>query len=168
MPSDLSKSPPISLSSGAGPGTAPALPVQQQQHQACLTIQGDNMAVRDGLGQLMAMGPLAGLSEDIRGTVEIVLAEALNNVVEHAYPNTPGPILVGIDHLPPVLRVSVYDLGLPMPDGQLPKGELKPMVEGEELPEGGFGWFLIRTLTMDLEYERDGSFNKLRFAVPAQ
>ncbi len=150
---------------------APALPeisFPANQHQTCVTLAGNNDAVRAGLKRLMMLEPLAGLSDDARGTFEIVLAEALNNVVEHAYPNAPGPILVGVDHLPPVLRVSVYDLGLPMPDGQLPKGELKPLVEGEELPEGGFGWFLIRTLTLDLEYERDGGFNKLRFAVQAE
>ena len=67
-----------------------------------------------------------------------------------------------------MLKVSVYDQGLPMPDEHLPKGELAPLIDGEDLPEGGFGWFLIRTLTLDLEYERDGSFNKLRFAVQAE
>lgn len=138
-----------------------------QPHQACMTIQGDNLAVRDGLCQLMAMDPLAGLSEDVRGNVEIVLAEALNNVVEHAYRDGPGPIRVCIDHLAPVLKVSVYDQGLPMPDGQLPKGEMAPLLAGDDLAEGGFGWFLIRTLTLDLAYERSGATNHLRFALPA-
>lgn len=137
------------------------------QHQACMTINGDNDAVRAGLGNLMSMQPVLDLSDDIRGTLEIVLAEALNNVVEHAYRDAPGPIRICVDHLAPVLKVSVYDQGLPMPDNQLPKGELKPLIEGEELPEGGFGWFLIRTLTVDLAYERLGEFNHLRFAVPA-
>lgn len=146
----------------------PETPFPGTQHQTCVTLAGNNDAVRAGLRRLLTMEPLAGLSDNARGTFEIVLAEALNNVVEHAYSNAPGPILVGIDHLPPILRVSVYDLGLPIPDGKLPKGEMKPMMEGEELPEGGFGWFLIRTLTMDLEYERDGSFNKLRFAVQTE
>ncbi len=148
--------------------TLPEVLPTGMHHQTSVTITSENNAVREGLSQLLNMEPLSGLSENSRGTFEIVLAEALNNVVEHAYSNAPGTILVGVDHLPPILRVSVYDQGLPMPDGQLPKGELKPLVEGEELPEGGFGWFLIRTLTLDLEYERDGGFNKLRFVVPAE
>ena len=145
----------------------PRDPVILPQHQACLTIHGDNNAVRDGLALLMAMQPLQDLSDDIRGTLEIVLAEALNNVVEHAYREGPGPIRVCVDHLAPVLKVSVYDQGLPMPDEQLPKGELAPLIDGEDLPEGGFGWFLIRTLTLDLAYERQGAVNHLRFAVQA-
>ena len=88
-------------------------------------------------------------------------------VVEHAYREGPGPIRVCVDHLAPVLKVSVYDQGLPMPDEQLPKGELAPLIDGEDLPEGGFGWFLIRTLTLDLAYERHGAVNHLRFAVQA-
>lgn len=145
----------------------PSDPVSPPQHQTCLTIHGDNNAVRDGLAKLMAMQPLLDLSDDIRGTLEIVLAEALNNVVEHAYRDGPGPIRVCVDHLAPMLKVSVYDQGLPMPEGRLPDGELKPILEGEDLPEGGFGWFLIRTLTLDLAYERQGAVNHLRFAVQA-
>ena len=145
----------------------PDLDETAMQHQACLTIQGDILAVRDGLGLLMSMKPLRALSDEIRGTVAIVLAEALNNVVEHAYRDGPGPIRICVDHLAPVLRVSVYDQGLPMPNEQLPQGLLKPLVEGEELPEGGFGWFLIRTLTMDLAYERHGNLNHLCFEVQA-
>ena len=142
-------------------------PVSLPQHQACLTFHGDNYAVRDGLAQLLAMQPLKDLSDDIRGTLEIVLAEALNNVVEHAYREGPGPIRVCVDHLAPVLKVSIYDQGLPMPDEQLPTGDLPPLIDGDDLPEGGFGWFLIRTLTLDLAYERQGSVNHLRFAVQA-
>ena len=55
-----------------------------------------------------------------------------------------------------------------MPTGLPALGQPSPLVMGEDLPEGGFGWFLIRTLTLDLEYERDGGFNKLRFVVPAE
>lgn len=135
------------------------------QHQACMTIHGDNLAVRDGLGALMAMAPVQDLAPDIRGTLEIVLAEALNNVVEHAYAEAPGPIRVCVDHMPPVLKVSVYDTGLPMPQGQLPKGDLAPFAAGDDLPEGGFGWFLIRTLTVELAYERLGEVNHLHFEV---
>ena len=138
-----------------------------EPHQACLTIQSDNIAVRDGLGALMSMAPLLGLSDDIRGNVEIVLAEALNNVVEHAYRDGPGPIQVCIDHLAHVLKVSVYDQGAEMPGGTLPTRHLEPLGAAEDLPEGGFGWFLIRTLTLDLRYERADGTNHLCFAFQA-
>ena len=34
-----------------------------------------------------------------------------------------------------------------------------------DLPEGGFGWGMIRDLTDDLSYRRDGARNELRFTV---
>lgn len=132
-----------------------------------MTIQSDNFAVRIGLGQLLSMAPLRHLSDDVRGNVEIVLAEVLNNVVEHAYRDAPGPICICIDHIAPVLAVSVFDQGAPMPGGHLPAGHPLPIEEVEELPEGGFGWFLIRALTQDLRYDRAGEVNRLCFAVQA-
>jgi serine/threonine-protein kinase RsbW len=132
-----------------------------------MTIQSDNVAVRTGLGRLLSMAPLLHLSDDVRGNVEIVLAEVLNNVVEHAYRDAPGPICICIDHIDPVVEVSVFDQGAPMPGGHLPAGHPTPIEEVEDLPEGGFGWFLIRTLTQDLRYERAGEVNRLCFAVQA-
>lgn len=132
-----------------------------------MTIQSDNIAVRNGLGHLLSMAPLRHLSDDVRGNVEIVLAEVLNNVVEHAYRDAPGPICICIDLTASVLEVSVFDQGAPMPGGHLPPGLLRPIEEVEDLPEGGFGWFLIRALTQDLRYERAGEVNRLCFAVQA-
>jgi serine/threonine-protein kinase RsbW len=145
--------PPIWLADGPG--------------QARLTIKGDNASVREGLSQLMTLQAVQALSEDSRGTLEIVLAEALNNVVEHAYRDGPGPIHISIDHLGSRLKVSIRDEGLAMPDLQVPKGKLKPLIDGEEQPEGGFGWALIRMLTQDLEYCRHGQTNHLWFALAA-
>lgn len=155
MPSDRAKA----ALPGIPPGDAP--------HQACLIIQSDTLAVREVLGALMSMAPLLGLSDEVRGNAEIVLAEALNNVVEHAYRDGPGPIRVCIDHLAPLLTFSVFDQGAEMPGGTLPTGRLEPLGAPEDLPEGGFGWFLIRTLTLDLRYERAGGTNHLRFALQA-
>ena len=36
----------------------------------------------------------------------------------------------------------------------------------EDLPEGGFGWHLIHSLTNDLTYLRTGGCNRLRFLLP--
>ena len=35
----------------------------------------------------------------------------------------------------------------------------------QDLPEGGFGWFLIRSLTRDLTYLREDGYNMLCFCV---
>ena len=35
----------------------------------------------------------------------------------------------------------------------------------QALPEGGFGWALIRDMTRDLTYRRQGRMNRLSFVI---
>lgn len=56
-----------------------------------------------------------------------------------------------------------------MPGGVLPLGASPALVAAGnmgDLPEGGFGWFLIRDLTQNLSYVRDGATNRLDFVLP--
>jgi serine/threonine-protein kinase RsbW len=57
------------------------------------------------------------------------------------------------------------DRGRPMPDLKLPPGELLPFFDGQDPPEGGFGWYLIRSLTQDLQYQRVQDQNILQFRL---
>lgn len=133
----------------------------------CFTFEGDEMAVRAALARVMAeLAPL-GLPPDSCGTVELVLAEALNNVVEHAYAEAPGPIEVELRQIDGALGCAICDHGKPMPDGTPPLGRQTLLdVPLEDLPEGGFGWFLIRSLTRDLDYVRRRGHNRLTFLIP--
>jgi len=123
--------------------------------------------VRDGLRQLLAMTPLCDLSQDLRGSTEIVLAEVLNNIVEHAYAEAGGHIDVTLDYDHPILSFEVADTGLAMPSERLPPGELAPLDADSALPEGGFGWFLIRSLTRGLVYHRKSDRNTVTFWMEA-
>jgi serine/threonine-protein kinase RsbW len=105
------------------------------------------------------------LPEDDRGTVELVLAEVLNNVAEHAYAGGSGPVEVGLCATPLGLACRIVDRGLAMPGGKLPDGGL-PDVAPPDFPEGGFGWHLIRSLTADLTYARSAGQNRLSFLIP--
>jgi serine/threonine-protein kinase RsbW len=132
-------------------------------------IPADPLSVRNGLQAMLAARPLRDLCEDDRGDAELVLAEVLNNIVEHAYRDAPGHMTVFLRRevcaveagLPAgVLQVCVTDRGLPMPGLAPPAGQLGAT---EDLPEGGFGWFLIRLLTGGLTYHRAGQENRLTF-----
>ncbi|MEM9575444.1 MAG: ATP-binding protein [Pseudomonadota bacterium] len=131
-------------------------------------VQSGQLAVREALGKFFdQLGPL-NLGAEEKGTVELVLAEALNNIVEHAYPepNQSGPICVDCAHESGGLVVDIKDQGRAMPDGKLPLGQLSSLdVELEDLPEGGFGWFLIQHLAKDVSYVRVGSENHLRMRL---
>lgn len=102
------------------------------------------------------------------GVLELVLAEVLNNVVEHAYRDrSDGVIELAYSVIGGQVAVEVMDNGHPMPGEALPAGTLPDMTGPlADLPEGGFGWHLIRSLTQDLHYHRQGGRNRLRFAVP--
>ena len=99
--------------------------------------------------------------------VELALAEVLNNVVEHAYAGKKeGEIEINLFVTSVGLFASIIDDGHPMPNSQLPIGHcVDPNTPTSELPEGGFGWFLIRQLTEDLEYCRIGDQNRLDFRM---
>ncbi|MDP1578473.1 MAG: ATP-binding protein, partial [Cypionkella sp.] len=63
------------------------------------------------------------------------------------------------------LLCMISDTGAPMPGGQLPAGVLAPLGDFADLPEGGFGWHLIRSLSKDLSYRREGGRNLLSFRL---
>jgi serine/threonine-protein kinase RsbW len=140
-----------------GPQAGPA-----RDAVARVVIASDPLAVRQGLGVLFATPLMRALSADDRGTAEIVLAEAVNNIVEHAYATYSGTIELTLTCQGASLCCSLIDHGLSMPGDQLPAGRLG---SPEDLAEGGFGWHLIRTLSQDLAYARDGTRNRLSFRL---
>lgn len=109
-----------------------------------------------------------GVSEDDLHSVEIVLAEALNNVVEHAYPEgKTGEMRLLIRKRNSALMVEISDRGRPMPQGRAPLGN-HPMTEFNQhdaMPEGGYGWFIIREIVRDLVYDRRDDQNILLFRL---
>ncbi|MEE4187333.1 MAG: ATP-binding protein [Roseobacter sp.] len=135
-----------------------------------LEVQSGQMAAREALAQFLeALGPL-NLDVEETGTIELVLAEVLNNIVEHAYPeNAPaGPIAIHCAHQDDGLLVQIKDKGKAMPDGKLPLGEVASLdVELDDMPEGGFGWFLIQHLARDVTYARveDENHLNMRLAI---
>lgn len=127
-----------------------------------LVIRAEPVSVRAALLAITSAPPVCDLAADQRATVELVLAEVLNNVAEHAYADKPGHVAVTVVLLGHGLACEVVDEGAAMPGGMLPSGALP---DGD-LPEGGFGWHLIRSLTQDLSYRRQRGANRLGFTIP--
>jgi len=128
-------------------------------------VSGDR-STRAVLAVLVERLAKSGLSPDDIATVELILAEVLNNVTEHAYAETPGPVEIELQLKPAGLACQVADQGTPMPAGELPDRPLPAVEPPAELPEGGFGWHIIRCLTTDLSYCRDKGWNRLSMTVP--
>lgn len=110
------------------------------------------------------------VSADAMGRLELVLAEVMNNVAEHAPLGQAEQARLPVIHLCIVrhssgLACALTDDGISLPDDCLLPRSLPPMV-ADDLPEGGFGWFLIQDLTQALCYYREESRNYLAFSIP--
>lgn len=145
------------------PPTAPR-PEPKIFHHA---FAADPLSVRSALRTALARF-LRQLSDDEAGTLELVLAEVLNNIVEHGYGETgQGTITLSLVRDHRGLSCSISDDGVELPHSCLDRSaddSLRP--EPQALPEGGFGWFLIRDLVEDLGYHRANGRNLLAFRLP--
>lgn len=133
-----------------------------------LVFAANHHAVRLALKSVL--GGLAGLSlrpAEIEA-LESALAEILNNVVEHAHDNRgDGHVEIRLAVDQAALACTVVDDGRAMPGDVLPPGRDNwDFGALATLPEGGFGWFLIRQHVDDLTYTRDSGFNRVSFRLP--
>jgi serine/threonine-protein kinase RsbW len=111
-----------------------------------------------------------GYPRDATDSVELVLAEVINNIVEHAHSEcSQGLIEITLRTGQQSLECCIKDNGKEMPNGQLPSG-LQPEIPEElaDLPEGGFGWYLIKSLACDVSYTRSGNLSHLTFRIPME
>ncbi|MDJ0821848.1 MAG: ATP-binding protein [Paracoccaceae bacterium] len=133
-----------------------------------LTCGSTSSDVRHMLKRLRAETTAHGLAAADWHTLELVLAEALNNVVEHAYREEPGGhIRLTLSCADGVVQADLRDCGTPLPQGRLPMGTPANLdVPLQDLPEGGFGWYMIRTLASRVTYRCDAGVNILELDVP--
>ncbi len=124
--------------------------------------------VRETLGLVRGDLMRLGVNQEHWDTAEIVLAEVLNNVVEHGYAEEGGgAITLNLEITPQALHVQVRDQGRAFPGLTLPDARSHDLtaLDVDALPEGGFGWALIHHLTQDLAYVRKAGENRLSFAI---
>ena len=128
-----------------------------------LTATASETAVRDTVLAVRSRLFDLGVCDDTCGSVELVMAEALNNIVEHAYAaDQHRDFLLNVSIKPDRLCFHLCDGGAPLPGLCLPQGKLPDHTGArDDLPEGGFGWFLIRDLTQRVAYERRDGMNHL-------
>jgi serine/threonine-protein kinase RsbW len=145
-----------------------ALPRGREPETLRAELTATVQAVRDALVNLTAR--LASRMPRAECEVlELALGEVLTNIARHAYdPCAPGPVTVSIWLDEGGAHCTVTDLGRPFPVGLLSGETWRRLPERtEDLPEGGFGWPLIRSLARDLRYRRDMGVNQLSFRVAA-
>lgn len=126
--------------------------------------------VRHVLDQTRAATRAAHIDRATCDSSQIILGEVLNNVVEHAYHFEEGhPIELSIWLKDTGLLCKVHDQGDPMPNG-VPRAGITTTIDTSDrvaLPEGGFGWAMVRELTQNLQYFRVDGCNELLFLIPS-
>ncbi|UWQ93246.1 ATP-binding protein [Aliisedimentitalea scapharcae] len=134
------------------------------------SFRATELDARDGMEFIVARLRQTGATEDWTGTVQIALAEAVNNIVEHAYVDMPrGNIEIACEMKETGLTMRITDSGSAFGTDELPPGNPVDLNVGfGDLPEGGFGWFLLRTLTQSISYDRKGDNNILTLAFDAE
>jgi serine/threonine-protein kinase RsbW len=132
-----------------------------------LRVLARNRSIRDSLAEVRLRLSKHALSEEELATIEVVLAEVMNNIAEHAYAwRRDGEMILFLRLAPDGLSISVSDEGIAMPDMQIPfGGSVDPAAPLSEMPEGGFGWLIIRQLARDVSYTRQDGVNHLSFRI---
>lgn len=136
-------------------------------------LRADPLSVRHALTDLCRkLGPFC--PADAVGRLELVLAEVLNNIVEHGIGREAAAHAGGVARTRAVhllvrledqhLRCVITDTGVLLPRECLAPRSL-PTSE-PHLPEGGYGWYLIQDLVSDLSYSRSEGRNCLAFTLP--
>ncbi len=136
-------------------------------HFLSMTTRATPTSVRQVLARIDCELQGRGLNSETRSDAQIVLAEVLNNITEHAYGATgTGSIDCRLAAAPDRLVIRVEDEGREMPGRQLPMATLPDVKTAlGELPEGGYGWYLVHRLTEELSYRRDSGRNILTFSI---
>ena len=140
--------------------------------QAALTFTcpATPLHVRGALRDVRAQLAITGVADATLASIELVLAEVLNNIVEHAYAAQPdGMIALRVRRSDQKVSCTIYDDGCPMPKGMLPFGApADPDACRSTLAEGGFGWLLIRELTQQVYYQRISGRNRVNFTISTE
>lgn len=98
-------------------------------------------------------------AEDI-AELEIILVEALNNIVKHSYKENPdGRIEIEISIFENLWECRLIDSGISRNNFEVPNLEFDP-TDIQNLPESGMGLFLINKLTDSNKYKIYDSHNE--------
>ena len=91
--------------------------------------------------------------------IELCLAEALNNIIKHAYKGSENnTIEISMEIRNKQFKVILIDYGIERSNLNKPTLEFDPN-DIESLPEGGMGLFIIEQLMNETNYLRDGNKN---------
>ncbi len=127
-----------------------------------LTLKGELWAIRDALCEVESFLQNQGVSKGDIEDIQLVLAEAMTNIARHAYPDGRDKIWLTLRLNEGRMECDLVDRGIAFDPSQLGRSPPEPAL----CNEGGYGWFIIRSLSEGLRYKRKNGCNNLSFSVP--
>lgn len=102
------------------------------------------------------------VNDAVVGAVRSALSESMNNVIEHAYKESPdGKIYVEVWLEGNAVHMSIKDTG-ETADAKIFSKENISNPDPESLPEGGWGLYLILSLMDEISYTTEKKVNHLK------
>jgi serine/threonine-protein kinase RsbW len=123
------------------------------------SIESDLSQVRELAVVFHEFSSGVDLGDELSGQLELMLVEAINNVIEHAYENKQGfPIDVEFEASYKKVVITIKDKGLSFPDHVI-SDQQQDMPENTDLPEGGWGLGLISILADQMRHYTKNGIN---------
>ena len=133
-----------------------------------IDIVSDYAEVRR-VGEWLAGIGKGRISAAVLDDLQLVVAEALNNIIRHAYREEPGqPVSVRLDRAPDSITLLFRDSGRAAPPG-FPEARVGSLdVDPSDLAalaDSGRGLAIIHSCVDQVSYVRNGSVNELRLSL---
>ncbi len=132
-----------------------------------LEIVPTALCVRSALGRIDNWLTSYGLEKECRGNAQLVIAEVLNNIVEHGNLRPEQVIQTTVSLNYAGITCSVRDEA---PEFHVLEAsrrvDAEPCAASIQLAEGGYGVFLIQTLAQGFRYLDVDHGNHLEFLIP--
>jgi anti-sigma regulatory factor (Ser/Thr protein kinase) len=112
------------------------------------TIPFSSPAILEHLHDVTALirRAASAYGDDFAYQVELATSEIVTNIIQHAYPHTPGELRGQITLFHDRVELDLYDDGMPFNPSALPAPELG------KLQEGGYGLFIAKEMVSELTY----------------
>lgn len=118
----------------------------------------DFSTVKEVSSEIRSVIQVEVLDETWVAQFELAIVEAINNIVEHSYADSnEGYLAVKVSVTPKGIEVVLSDKGKTMDV----LGSLRELPNPEDLPEGGWGMFIIESYVDDIDYKTTRGVNYL-------
>ncbi|PZX42142.1 serine/threonine-protein kinase RsbW [Roseinatronobacter thiooxidans] len=125
---------------------------------------GELVPVRQTLQHVRHFLSAQDIPYEVSADIDLVLSEIMTNIVEHGYKDAAGVIECDLVLNTASVECRMSDTGRAFD----PSGAGHTAPDPATFAEGGYGWFLVRSLTSQLSYAREGDRNILYFSMQRQ